>query len=89
MSWATPLAGLLAALLTVPPLIVLYLLKRKRRMVTVSSTLLWRKAVEDLQANAPLQKLRRNLLLLLQLIILTALLGAFAGPMLQGVADRG
>jgi hypothetical protein len=46
----------------------------------VSSTLLWKKAIQDLQVNAPFQKLRRNLLLLLQLLLLALLLLALSRP---------
>lgn len=48
----------------------------------VSSTLLWQKLLRDREANAPWQKLRRNLLLILQLIILAALVFALARPFL-------
>jgi hypothetical protein len=46
----------------------------------VSSTLLWQRLLRDRQANAPWQRLRRNLLLLLQLMILLALVLALARP---------
>ncbi len=46
----------------------------------VSSTLLWQKLLRDREANAPWQKLRRNLLLFLQMIILAALVFALARP---------
>ncbi len=46
----------------------------------VSSTMLWQKLLRDREANAPWQKLRRNLLLLLQLLILAALVLALARP---------
>src|SRR5215212_6342629 len=73
-------AGALAAGIVIPALLVLYFLKLRRREMTVPSTLLWRKAIQDLQVNAPFQKLRRNLLLLLQLILLALLLLALSRP---------
>src|SRR6476620_6632662 len=84
MSWlpsfVTPLAGAIAAVLSISALLVLYFLKLRRREMAVSSTLLWKKAVQDLQVNAPFQKLRRNLLVLLQLLLLLLLLLAFSRP---------
>lgn len=82
MEWLTPLIGLYAAAGAVPVLLLLYFLKLKRQETIVSSTLLWKRAVQDLQVNAPFQRLRRNLLLLLQLLALTAMLLALAGPVL-------
>ena len=55
------------------PIVLLYMLRLRRREQTVSSTYLWRTLVQDRAANAPWQRLRRNLLLLLQLLILAAL----------------
>jgi len=82
MEWLTPFIGLYAAAVAVPLLLLLYFLKLKRREVMVSSTLLWKRAVRDLQVNAPFQRLRRNLLLLLQLLALAGVLLALAGPVL-------
>ncbi|MBP7052322.1 MAG: VWA domain-containing protein [Phycisphaerae bacterium] len=82
MEFLTPLAGLHAAAAAVPLLLLLYFLKLRRQEVLVSSTLLWKRAVRDLQVNAPFQRLRRNLLLLLQLLALAAILVALAQPVL-------
>lgn len=86
ISW--PLALGVAAI-AVPALILLYLLKLRRRDMEISTTLLWKKAVQDLQANAPLQKLRRNILLLLQLLVLAALIFALAEPVMKSASFTG
>ena len=80
MQWLSPMTGLIAAAVVVPLLVLMYFLKLKRREQVVSCTLLWKRAVRDLQVNAPFQKLRRNLLLLLQLLVLAAALFALARP---------
>ena len=67
-------------------IVLLYLLKLRRREVVIPSVLLWRHAVQDVQANAPFQKLRRNLLLLLQLMALAAIVAGLAAPFI--VAQR-
>jgi len=89
MEWLTPLTAVYAALITVPLLLLLYFLKLKRREQFVSSTLLWKRAVHDLQVNAPFQKLRRNILLLVQLLMLIAILLALAWPILSLVTGPG
>jgi Ca-activated chloride channel homolog len=78
MSFIAPAAFFLAGLL--PVIILMYLLKLRRTERTVSSTYLWRQMVRDVQANAPWQRLRYNLLLLLQLLFLIFLILALARP---------
>ena len=89
MTFLTPLLAGIAAAIAVPSLVILYFLKLRRRDVEISSTLLWKKTIQDLQANAPFQKLRRNILLLLQLLILAAVLFALAQPQFAGETPPG
>jgi hypothetical protein len=89
MTWLSPLLAGVAAAIAVPTLLILYFLKLRRQDVEVSTTLLWKKAIEDLQANAPFQKLRRNLLLFLQLLILAAALLAIGQPQIKGNINAG
>ncbi len=80
MSFLTPVFLALGVLAI--PIILLYMLRLRRREVMVSSTMLWQKLLRDREANAPWQKLRRNLLLFLQLLILAGLVLALARPYL-------
>ncbi|MEQ8316466.1 MAG: VWA domain-containing protein [Phycisphaerales bacterium] len=84
MTWLTPAIAGIAAAIAVPSLLLLYFLKLRRQDVEISSTLLWKKAVQDLQANAPFQRLRKNILLLLQLLALAAVLIALGQPQVEG-----
>jgi hypothetical protein len=85
VTFLDPNPALLAAAITVPVLLVLYLLKLRRRPVRVSTTMFWPKATEDVQANVPLRMLRPSWLLLLHLLILACLCAALGRPaMLSG-----
>jgi Ca-activated chloride channel family protein len=78
MSFLAPAAFALLGL--VPLIIVMYLLKLRRIEQVVSSVYLWRRMVRDVEANAPWQRLRRNLLLILQLLFLIVLILSLARP---------
>jgi Ca-activated chloride channel homolog len=62
-------------------IILFYLLKLKRKRRVVPSVLLWQRALEEMEANAPFRRLRRNLLMLLQLAALAAIVLALARPL--------
>ncbi|MDQ7012833.1 MAG: VWA domain-containing protein [Planctomycetota bacterium] len=89
MTWLTPTIAGIAAAIAVPSLIILYFLKLRRRDVEISTTLLWKKTIQDMQANAPFQRLRKNILLFLQLLVLAGVLLALAQPQMRGLISGG
>lgn len=78
MNFLTP-AAFLAGLIAIP-IILLYMLRLRRREIVISSTFLWSQVLQDQEANTPWQRLRRNLLLFLQLLILLLLVFTLARP---------
>ncbi len=85
MSFLAP-AGFIFAL-TLPVVVAFYLLKRKRVVKLVSSTVLWQRYLAETQANAPFQRLRRNWLLVLQLLLLVLAVLALTRPFFKGNAS--
>src|SRR5512139_4306527 len=81
MSFISPLA--IAGLAFLPVVVAMYLLKLRRDEAVVPSTLLWQRLVADVEANAPWQRLRRSLLLLLQLLLVLVLAFLAARPFLE------
>ena len=78
MNFLAPGAFFLGLLL--PVIVAFYLLKLRRIEQNVSSVYLWRQMVRDVEANAPWQRLRFNVLMLLQLLFLAALILALTRP---------
>jgi hypothetical protein len=62
------------------PVILMYFLKLKRKKVAVSSTWLWSRSIQDIRVNAPFQKLRSSLLLILQILLILIAAFALADP---------
>lgn len=87
MNFITPMAFAFAA--TIPVVILFYLLKRKRVVQLVSSTLLWQKFLAETQASAPFQRLRHNWLLILQILLLLLAVLALARPYFAGKSSGG
>src|SRR3954464_4996426 len=84
-----PWWGALLLFLVPPLLILLYFLKLKRKPLSVPSTFLWKKSIEDLHVNALFQWLRQNVLLLLQLLCVLALIYGILAPRFHGATGRG
>ena len=78
--WLAPTAG---------AIILLYLLKMRRKDVRVPAVFLWPKLTADVRANAPIQKLRITLLLILQLLTVLLLVFGLANPLLRERGLRG
>lgn len=87
MNFLAPLAFVFAA--TIPVVILFYLLKRKRTVRLVSSTLLWQKFLAETQASAPFQRLRHNWLLILQILMLALAVLALTRPYFAGKTQGG
>lgn len=83
MKFLSPWSLWLAAAL--PAVIALYLLKRKRIVRIVPSTVLWERFLAETQASAPFQRLRQSLLLWLQLILLALAVLAVGRPYFSGL----
>lgn len=81
MTLLTPLAALLIVIAV--PVVLMYVLRLRRPEREISSTLLWPRLVGDMQANAPWQRLRPSILLLLQLLAVLGLVVALARPALS------
>lgn len=74
------------ALLALAAVLAFYLLKRQYEERTVPSTYLWRMALRDESASRPLERLRRSLLLILQLLAAALFALALMRPALPGHA---
>ncbi|HEV3204591.1 MAG TPA: VWA domain-containing protein, partial [Gemmataceae bacterium] len=70
-------------------LLLLYFLKLKRKPLSVPSTFLWKKSIEDLHVNSLLQWLRQNVLLLLQLLALLAMIYGIMAFQFHGSRSEG
>ena len=78
MNFAAPLAFALGALAL--PIVVLYILKIKRRRVSVPYLRLWEELLIETRARSLFQRLKRLYSLLLQLFILLSLIFALGQP---------
>ena len=75
----------LSLLAIIPFVVLLYFLKLKRPQIAVASTLLWQKVIEDMRVNSPFQKLKKSILLLVQLLVMLALIFAVCRPVVSAL----
>ncbi|WP_238882414.1 BatA and WFA domain-containing protein [Clostridium sp. YIM B02551] len=61
-------------------IILLYMLKQKRKSEDVPSLILWKEVYRNIKAKSPWEKLRKNILMILQLIIVALLIFSLLEP---------
>lgn len=81
MTLYNPLA--LLFLINIPIIIFLYLLKQKFEERSISSLYLWQQVLKDVESKSPWQKLRRNLLMFLQILAVVLLSLILSQPYLN------
>lgn len=84
MGFLEPIAGVIAGSVGCLLVVLFWMLKLRRRPVSVSSTMLWKRSIRDLEGNIPWQRVRPSMLLLLQLIGVILLALAIARPYQDG-----
>ncbi|MEL7485427.1 MAG: VWA domain-containing protein, partial [Planctomycetota bacterium] len=84
MTLLAPWNAVAAAAIAATLLLLLYFLKLRRKRLRVSSTMLWERAVDDLQVNEPFRWLRASWLLLIQMLALASLALALGRPAIPG-----
>lgn len=72
--WLLPLLGLI---------ILMYLLKEEHEEMEISSLYLWKKVLADSEVKKPWQKLKNNILMLLQLLAAFLIIIALSNPFLK------
>lgn len=73
----------LAFLVLVPVIILLYLLKQRVKDEPFSSTMLWQEIYKNLEAKTPFEKLKQNILMYLQILLMLLLIFALMAPVLK------
>lgn len=73
----------LVMLITIPLVVLLYILKRKDREIEVSSSFLWKEAYKNTKADTPWEKLKVNIMMILQIIIFLLIILSLMKPFLN------
>jgi hypothetical protein len=84
----TPLQAALLAALTTGTIIALYFLKLRHRRVVVSSSLLWRRVLDERQSHSLWEKLRRIISILITVTIALLIALALARPEIESLTGK-
>ena len=85
IGWSLGITNLwpLGLLSIIPVVILLYILKRKYKEKEISSSLLWKEAYKNTQANTPWEKLKVNIMMIIQIAIFLILIFSVMKPFLK------
>lgn len=78
----------LALLLLVVVIILLYILRQETTQREFSSTFLWQEMLRNNEATKPWEKLRKNILLFLQILTVLLIMLAMMGPWIKGLGQN-
>lgn len=78
----------LALLVLVPIIILLYILKQEAKQQSFSSTMLWQEVYRNIEATKPWEKLKKNLLMILQILTVLLFILALMGPWLKALGSQ-
>lgn len=78
----------LALLVLVPVIILLYILRQEAKQHKFSSTMLWQEVFRNIEATKPWERLKKNLLLFLQILTVLLFILAMMGPWLRMAGSR-
>src|SRR6476619_1012804 len=84
----TPLQIALLALLTAGTIIALYFLKLRHRRVVVSSSMLWRKVLDERQSHSLWEKLRRIISIVIAVTIALLIALSLARPEIESLTGK-
>src|SRR6476659_6695317 len=84
----TPIQTVMLALLTAGTVIALYFLKLRHRRVVVSSSLLWRRVLDERQSHSLWEKLRRIISIVIAVTIALLIALALARPEAESLTGK-
>src|ERR1041384_5957705 len=84
----TPLQTALLVLLTTGTIVALYFLKLRHRKVFISSSILWRRVLDERESHSLWEKLRRILSIILAATIALLIGLALARPEIQALTGK-
>ena len=74
-------------LLLIPPVVILYFMKLRRKRFMVTASFLWDKVMQEARVDSFFQKLKVNILLILQILFILFIIAALIRPYFQSLGS--